>query len=138
MFERILIPVDFTEANFHAIERVASLANERTEIILLHVIEEIEHLDDTEDRAFYAKLTEAAGAKMQKLAKAFEKAGLNPKVDILVGRRAAQIVAYAKEREADLIVLSSHPLDWEEPWKGIGSTSHRVAIASHCPVFLIK
>ncbi len=138
MFERILVPVDFTEPNYTLVEKLPKLASGHAEVTLLHVIEEIERLDDGEDRDFYRRLTEMAGRKMQRLAKAFEEGGLSVKTEIVVGKRAATIVSCAKERGYDLLALSSHPIDWNDPWKTLGSTSHQVAIAAPCSVFLAK
>ena len=57
---------------------------------------------------------------------------------ISYGHRVREILGYVDEHPVDLIVMSSRPLDREEPAAGFASLSHQVAILSRTPVLLMK
>ena len=138
MFERILIPVDFSERNRLSIDHAARLAAPDALIVLMHVIEEIQHLEEEEDRAFYARLVEMAEKKIAALAAYARERGLAPVSEVVIGKRAAEILTTARERDFSIIVLNAHPVDWDRPMDSFGGTSHAVAAFAHCPVFLVK
>jgi universal stress protein A len=58
--------------------------------------------------------------------------------EIIYGSRAPEIVRYAMETGVDLIVLTSHRIDPEDPAVGWGTVSYKVGILSQCPVLLVK
>lgn len=138
MFERILVPVDFSEQNQLSIEHAARLASPGALVTLMHVIEEIEHLDDQEDKAFYDKLIQMAEEKMAALEEFARNLGLEIVSEVMIGKRAAEILTVAKERNFSIIVLHTHTANWEEPMESLGGTSHVVAVYAHCPVFLVR
>jgi nucleotide-binding universal stress UspA family protein len=138
VFNRILIPVDFTSKNVTALRASRSMVRgSRAQITLLHVIERIAGLATDEVRPFYKKLERAATKKLETWSKRFPK-GIEIRKEILYGNRAREIVRYATDRKMDLIVLSSHKVNPADPVTGWGTTSHKVAILSQCPVLLIK
>jgi hypothetical protein len=57
---------------------------------------------------------------------------------VIFGSRAHEIVRYAVETGVDLIVLSSHRLDPQNPSVGWGTVSYKVGILSKYPVLLVK
>lgn len=138
MFERILLPVDFTSKNARALEAARALARGReVQVTLLHVIETLDlPFDELED--FYRKLHDAAAGKLDGLAQDLAGPGIDVVQHVAYGRRVPEIVAYAQENEADLIVLSSRRLNLEEPPTGLASISHQVAILAQTPVLLVK
>ncbi|MFQ5889513.1 MAG: universal stress protein [Gemmatimonadota bacterium] len=138
MFRNILVPVDLTEKNAAAVGVARDLALQSDgEVTLLHVIETLDlPFEELED--FYLKLEEQAGRGMDELGRPLREAGVTLKQHICYGRRASEIVAYAEEAETDVIILSSHRLDPENPERGWATISHQVAILSQCPVLLVK
>jgi universal stress protein A len=143
MFRKILIPVDFTDKNEAALAAALQTAShadpgQRGEVELLHVIETIEHIGFEEMADFYRGLETRATAKLFALEDRFRAAGIEVRHEILYGKRAETIVHHAEEREADLIVLSSHKVDRDHPALGWGSISYRIAIVARCPVLLVK
>jgi len=138
MFRKILIPVDFSTKNLAAVKAVRSMVHgPREQVTLLHVIERINGLSSDEVRPFYRKLERVAAKELGAWSKKFPK-GTPVKTEILYGNRAAEIVKYAADRKMDLILLSSHKVDPDNPGSGWGTTSYKVAILSQCPVLLIK
>ena len=138
MYSKILIPVDFTEINRRCIEAAQALADEDTNIVLLHVIEALGNLDDPEDRQFYDRLEEKAGGEMAVLADLAETRGLTVANEVRIGKRIQTILQVAAEQEATLIIMSSHVPNPGRPLERFGSISHSVAALARIPVFLIK
>jgi len=139
MFHRILIPLDFTDKNFRALEVARELAQQhRASVALLHVIEIVEHIPFDEMKPFYGTLEKTARERMNFPASTFMEKGLVVDSEIVYGRRADEIVKYAAANEVDLIVLSSHKIGAEQPGQGWGTISYKVAILAQCPVLLVK
>ena len=140
MFHKILIPLDFTEKNEAALRIALETAapGADTEVVLLHVIETIEHIEPEEMGGFYRSLEARAAAKMFALEERFKQAGIPVRHEVLLGKRAETIVRYAEDHGTDLILLSSHKVDRQHPALGIGTLSYRVAIVANCPVLLVK
>jgi nucleotide-binding universal stress UspA family protein len=60
------------------------------------------------------------------------------RTEILYGQRGPEILRYAAEMNADLIVLTSPRIDPNNPGVGWGSLSYKISIMSVCPVLLVK
>ena len=139
MFRNILVPVDFTLKNEAALNTALDLARgKEAKVTLLHVIETIEHVEFDEMADFYRGLETRAAAKLYGMEERFKQALIPIYHDIVYGKRAETIVHHAEEREADLIVLSSHKVDRDHPALGVGAISYRIAIVARCPVLLVK
>lgn len=141
MFRNILVPVDFTLKNEAALNTALDLARGPgglAKVTLLHVIETIEHVEFDEMKDFYRGLETRAAAKLFGMEERFKSAAIPVYHEILYGKRAEAIVHHAEEREADLIVLSSHKVDRDHPALSVGTISYRIAIVARCPVLLVK
>lgn len=140
MFSKLLVPVDFTEKNEAALASAIEIAtgNEDAEVVLLHVIETIEHIEFEEMAGFYRNLEARAAAKLFAMEEKLTGANVRARHEIVYGKRAETIVRYAEEKEVDLLILASHKVDREHPALGIGTLSYRVAIVARCPVLLVK
>jgi nucleotide-binding universal stress UspA family protein len=139
MFRKILLPVDLTARHQQALDAATDLARPSGgEVTLLHVIEIIPGLAVEEDKPFYQRLEKKARKHMGDLGGHFESAGVRWRPEILFGARATEVVRYANETGADLIVLTSPRFDPERPAAGWGSLSHKVGLLSSCPVLLVK
>lgn len=138
MYKRILVPLDFTPANREALDRAHALLADGGELILLHVIEAIPHLDEKEDRDFYDRLRSVAEHKIVRWTSAARKDGVHYRDLIELGKRAPEIVRVATDESADLIVMNSHRPNPKNPQIRMGTTSHWVAVWANCPVMLLK
>ena len=83
------------------------------------------------------RMAKAAKSYLAKIAGEMEKKGLSPKVNVLVGNVAEQIVQFADEENADLIVMASHGRSGVSHW-ALGSVAEKVFRASDIPVLLVK
>ena len=141
----ILLPTDFSECGNYALSYAASLARTfKASIICINVIEPIvptvgysgmtEPLpmaDITE------QLEDSAERELPKLAECDECSGIDVEELVVHGEAASEIVRVAKERDVDLIVISSHGRT------GLGrilfgSTAESVVRHASCPVLVVK
>jgi nucleotide-binding universal stress UspA family protein len=141
----ILVPIDFSECGNYALSYAASLARTfGASIICVHVIEpmvpivgysgmtEPLPIADISDQ-----LEDSAERELPKIAQCEECAGLELEELIVHGEAAVEIVRVSKERQVDLIVVSSHGRT------GLGrilfgSTAEAVVRHASCPVLVVK
>jgi len=141
----ILLPTDFSECGNYALSYAASLARTfGASILCVHVIEpmvpavgysgmtEPLPLADITDQ-----LEDSAGRELPKLSGCEECAGLEVEELIVHGEAAAEIVRVAKERNIDLIVVSSHGRTGLGRML-FGSTAEAIVRHSSCPVMVVK
>lgn len=139
LFHHILVPVDFTDNNRAAIQVAKNIASQNhARVTLLHVIETIEYLEDEEVLGFYDQLEAKARIQLENLAKLFASDNIDVQHKIILDKRVRGIVKFALERNADLVVLSSHRVKLDEGLTGLGTVSHHVSILCQCPVLLVK
>ena len=139
MFKNILMPVDLTDRHQPALDIAARLATDGAgTVTLLHVIEVIPGLGLQEEREFYSRIERAARDHLAKLGRDLEAHQVPRREEVIFGERAHEIVRYAMERGTDLIVLTSHRIDLQNPNAGWGTVSYKVGILSQCPVLLVK
>ena len=139
MFKKILVPVDVSDRHQQALDIAGRLAKQNDgEVILLHVIEVLPGLWLEEERDFYDRLEQMSREHLAKLGRSLEAHQVPRREEIVYGSRAHEIVRYAAEASVDLIVLSSHRIDLQDPSSGWGTVSYKVGILSQCPILLVK
>ncbi len=139
MFNRILVPVDLTEKSMASVDLAYDFAvQSKAEVILLHVIETVEHVQFEELKGFYERLETSARNGLQEFSERFVSNKLKVDQAIVYGHRSKEIVGYAIENRVDLIIMASHRIDPDRPGHDWSSISYAVAILSPCPVLLVK
>jgi nucleotide-binding universal stress UspA family protein len=139
MFKRILFPVDLSDRHEQALEAAVNLAGPASaEVVLLHVIEVIAGLGMDEEKSFYARLEKAARKHLTQLGERLAGRNVPWRMEVVYGARGREIVRYAAEAGADLVVLSAPRVDAEGPAAGLGSLSYKVGFLAPCPVLLVK
>lgn len=141
----ILFPTDFSDCGNFALPYAASLARSfGASVICVHVIEPIVptvgYTGMTEPLPIAdisEQLEDSAERELPRIAKREECAGLDIEEIIAHGEAASEIVRVAEERQADLIVISSHGRT------GLGrilfgSTAEAVVRHASCPVLVVK
>ena len=145
MFERILVPVDGSDAALAALEHAVKLQSRfDSELLLLCVYrhyslleasismvrpEAPENLDDAM-REYATKVVENAKKR------AMELGSKQVRAFVKSGQPARTIVNFAKDRNVNLIVLGSRGLGDVEGYL-LGSVSHKVTSLSHCPTLVV-
>ena len=138
MFHRILVPVDLSAKSQPAIAMAGDLAaSSGAVVILLHVVEVIEHIPFDEMQEFYNRLKARAAAALHEYSTPLKQRGIEVEQTVVYGHRIRDIVQFAEADRSDVIVLSSHRLERLEQahdW----SISYAVALLAACPVLLVK
>lgn len=142
-FQHLLVPIDFSKKNLAALDVAFEMASQnQARTTLLHVVEQIA-ADDTDDedadlQEFYSQLQQRATTDLEAMSQRFAEAGLSVEYKVWVGARVPEIVRFTAERDVDLVVLSSHRLDPEQPAQSLARVSYQVSILCPCPVLLVK
>jgi len=113
-------------------------AQSRAEVVLLHVIETIEHVEFEELKPFYNRLERSARNGLHEFSERFVANKLRIDQAIVYGQRTKEIVDFAIRNRTDLIIMASHRIDPDRPGHDWSSVSYAVAILSPCPVLLVK
>lgn len=133
----VLVPIDFSELSYQAVAPARDFVEDETSLTLIHVLAALHPADPA---AMWNTLDDE---QRKEKVKAFlkEKSGAmgyeNVQIEVKVGDPSTEIIDFAKDIAADLIVLPSHGN------KGIsrfllGSVAERVVRLSSCPVLVIK
>ena len=139
MFKRILVPVDLSQKSVAAVDVAYDMATESgAEVILLHVIETVEHITFDEMKQFYDRLETSARKGLQECSERFTMAGLKVEQVVVYGHRTRAIVDLAVENRAELVIMASHRIDPDRPGHDWSSISYAVAILAPCTVLLVK
>jgi universal stress protein A len=139
VFKTILLPVDLSQRHGQALATAADLAAQgKAEITLLHVIEVIAGLSMEEEKDFFGRLEKAARRHLGELGAVLKRRQVAWSAAVLFGHPVPEIVGYAREKEADLIVVTSPRFDPENIGAGWGSMSYKISILAPCPVLLVK
>lgn len=141
--EKILIPVDFSETAFIAIEHAAYMAQTfKAELILLHVVERHwEQFNIIQPEMVVpnpSEITNVIEKKLEQIAAdIFSKYGVKSTSITSDGSIFSEIIAVADEHDVDLIIMGTHGT------KGfveffIGSNTYKVVTQSFCPVLSVQ
>ncbi|MGH9366194.1 MAG: universal stress protein, partial [Thermoanaerobaculia bacterium] len=129
----------FTPRSRRAVRVAARMAaSSGAATTLLHVIERIDTDAPGALAGFYRKLEKSARRQMAELLPEFSRRGLEARAEVLYGGRVNEILRFAEESGADLIVMSSHKLPLKRGGENWGTISYKVGILSRCPVMLVK
>jgi nucleotide-binding universal stress UspA family protein len=139
----LIVPIDFSIYSKNAADHAISIAkNFGAKVNFIHVIEKDIH------PSFYAtgvesifQIDTSLKDRVIQNMKGFLEEQLTPDIGsefiVKEGRAHREIVEYAKEEKADLIVISTHGLTGLE-YLLLGSTAEKVVRWASCPVLTIK
>lgn len=140
---KIIITTDFSETSLLAIKHGAFLAQfTKGEIYLLHIItkhwEKFNVFEPSITLDNVEKASSAVEEKLEELADDIRKKyGVKITTVVNSGNPTAEIVKFAKEINADLIVMGTHGYSaWED--LTIGSNALKVITKSPCPVLTMS
>ena len=139
MFQQILVPLDIAKKNQPALSAAAEMARQhKATVLLLHVIERIEHVPEEELKSFYHRLEQSAQRELSAAAQSLAGQGVTASTHIVFGRRPEEVVRFAIQEHVDLIVLRSHRYDLQTAKFPVGTLSHQIAVLAQCAVLLVK
>ena len=138
----IVLPIDFSELSMAAVpwaKRMAAVTNGAVHCVYTVEPPQVYSALDMAPAVPLPTTDElTASAKQQLDAFANEQlAGIDTETHVLIGKPAEQIVEYAHEVDADLIVMTTHGYSGLEHVV-LGSTTESVLRKASCPVLSIR
>ena len=138
-FSRIVVAIDGSGGSEHALAKALELAGLTGATLLALAVEgplpayaatvgEVEEVKREKDAFFNRLLVRVRGLA--------DGAGVPVEVELRAGHASELIVHFAREREADLIVLGHRGHFLRD--RMLGSTADRVAEHADCPVMIVR
>ena len=138
MYQNILVPLDGSKLAEDGIPEAINLAGLCGAKITLMQVAEITPVLKSDREIETNVLKDRAEKYLGQLKEGIEKEGVPAEIVIQTGKNPySVIVAYAKENDVDLIMMSTHGMGGFER-AGIGSVSDKVVRDSPVPVLLIR
>ncbi len=133
----VVVPLDFSELSYQAIAPAREYVEKISSLKLIHVLPPFnqEYPMVMEDPGEDDKRKQTIQNFLRNKLSEMGYEGIS--IEVKIGDPSNTIVDYAKEIEADLIIMPSHGR------KGVsrlllGSVAERVVRLSHCPVLILK
>jgi len=139
----ILFPTDFSELSVTALPWVTDMADKYSaEVHCLYVVEEPQIYSSLEMGSVAiptsGELLESAEARMQKFsAEYLSDAPHGVSTKVIIGHPATEVVNYAKEIDAGMIVMTTHGYSGFKHVM-LGSTTEDVLRHANCPVLAVR
>jgi nucleotide-binding universal stress UspA family protein len=142
MYKKILVPLDGSELAKKGLEEAEKLAKFfEAEIVLFQVVPFMPIYGSPElvtPLIVDEKQKEAVEKYLATLAEELKKRGFRVTTMVKTGQQvAAEIIDFAKEVGADLIVMCTHGRSGITRWV-LGSTAHKVIIRAETPILLVR
>ena len=133
----VVVPVDFSDETEAAIR---SGIDRVTDVGHLHIVHVLYPLDYTSPGVMWNTVTdesrtEAAEKNLKELLKPLDAS--KAVVSVLVGDAGLKVTEYARNVDADLIVVPSHGYHGVKRLL-LGSTAERIVRYAHCPVLVLR
>ena len=143
LFERILVPVDFSEHSKKALAYAKEIADSYgARIQLLHLIEDTIHpaYSLSGKSSIFDLVPSIETDCTRKIEKLIKETGIskeNTEIIVKGGQAANDIINFTKDNLSDLVVIATHGLTGIEHLL-LGSVTEKVVRMAHCPVFTVK
>ena len=141
MYETLLVPTDGSETVERTLPHALSLAadHDATVHALFVVDQRVVKASSDELRSDVRSDLERQGeAAVEGVADRAREAGVDARTAVVEGTPDKEIVAYAEETDADVIVIGPHGKTPRKKVEGLGSVSDRVVADAPTSVFLVK
>ena len=133
----VVVPVDFSDDSFAAMETARELVDDPTKLHAIHVLPMLEPTDpgiiwatiDDESRSQHA------GEALRK--ELVDRGCEGVQIAIRFGDPGHEIAQFSEQLDADLVVIPSHGQTALKRLL-IGSVADRVVRLAHCPVLVLK
>lgn len=135
--DTVVVPVDFSEESFAAVDTALRAANRAADVHVIHVIPE---LNSSEPGVVWQEINNES--RTQHAIEALREKLADPKykhvqINIQIGDAGYRIAEFAKDVKAELIVIPSHGRTGLAHML-LGSVAERVLRLSHCPVLVLR
>jgi nucleotide-binding universal stress UspA family protein len=142
-FEKILVPVDFSEYSMQALKYSSEFAKAyNSEVFLLYVVEPIIYPPDLSIGqitlpALNFQIDEKAKEELHRAAKESFAKETKVKIVVKLGKPYLEIIETARAESIDLIIISTHGHSGVEQIL-FGSTADKVVRKAPCPVLTLR
>ncbi len=140
MIEQILVPLDGSALAESVLPHVLALAQPfEAEVVLLRVVESPrgEGRSQTVDPLGWQMRKAEAESYLETTAARLKEFGLEVRKELKEGKAAERIVAYAREHDVDLLILSSHGRSGLSEWN-INSVVQKVILRVYLPTLIVR
>lgn len=138
MYKKILIAADGSDNSLRATRQAADIASLIGDGVKVEIVSVIA-IDVYSDMVYDP--IEAHGEAQREIIRSasdiLDDAGIDCDIVLLHGRPADEIIRYADESDADLLVMGSRGLGALREF-ALGSVSHKVLVHASCPVLVVK
>jgi nucleotide-binding universal stress UspA family protein len=141
MYETLLVPTDGSETVDRTLPHALSLAADHDATVhALYVVDQRVVKASSDDLVddVRADLERQGEAAVEAVADRASEAGIECETAVRHGTPDKEIVAYAEEADADVIVIGPHGKTPRRKVEGLGSVSDRVVADAGTSVFLVK
>jgi nucleotide-binding universal stress UspA family protein len=135
--KKVIVPVDFSDSSVSAIRTALDCAESPESV---HVVHGILNLQQISPYGYWAldEVKTREQTATEHLAKLLEDNDIRGvKAVVLLGEPGSEIVKYANDQQADLIVIPSHGYSGLTRMV-LGSTAERVIRHAHCAVYVLR
>jgi nucleotide-binding universal stress UspA family protein len=153
MYKKIMVPLDGSKLAECALAHAESIAKSCAagEVVFVRVVEPVYlparaigdsmaiTAEDMKEARKGIEANEKAAAKkyLEGVAKRAELGDLKAKTEIVVGKAADALADYAKKKNVDLIIISTHGRSGASRWVW-GSVSDRILRSACVPVLMVR
>lgn len=141
MFERILVPLDGSQLAECVLPHAVAMARAfQSRLLLLQAVDSPQADADpvrTVDPLHWQIYKTEARAYLAAIAGRLQEAGLVAEEHVLEGQSAESIVRFARDRDVDLVLLSSHGLSGLSRWN-VSSVAQKVIFQVSKPVMIVR
>jgi|SRR5690625_583866 len=139
MYKNILLASDGSENAVRAAREAVKIAsyNEEAIINVVFVIEMEKSKYDVLHSNSNEEIDIERRKKNSKVLQFLNTANVNYRTTLLRGQPGPEIVKYAKEQKAEIVVIGSRGLNVLQEMV-LGSVSHKVMKRVHCPALIVK
>ncbi|MBD2314247.1 universal stress protein [Desertifilum sp. FACHB-1129] len=135
--ERVLVPIDFSEASFNVLEQALEFVKDPARLHVLHVLP---HLNPGDPGIMWNQVNDQT--RKQHVEEAFRQRYPDSQYPGIhfssaIGSPSSEIIDYAKAHNITLIAISSHGYTGLSRFL-LGSVTEKVIRYAHCPVLVLR
>lgn len=133
--DRILVPIDFSQDSFNALDETLNYVKDPNKITVIHVLLPLESVDPGVIWSTLNDDTRQSNVKNNFYERYPKSLVNNLTLVIKIGNPSLEIVDYAKQNNIDLIVIASHGRTGLNRFL-LGSVTEKVVRLAQCPVLV--
>lgn len=133
----VIVPIDFSPESFAALTPARAYVLEDSQIHLLHVLTRLPAAEPGVLWETVSDRTRTTHVKAKLREHLHHSQAENLQISVVSGNPSLEIVKYAQNQKADLIIMPSHGRTGLDYFLR-GSVAERVVRFSHCPVLVLR